>query len=50
MGEMNFHEIALPLIGVDDSTNRIFFEAGEFNLEEFITYSYADGLYLGGGD
>ena len=43
MGEDKFNEIAFPLLGVDDSMNRIFFEAGEFNLEEFIIYSFADG-------
>ena len=50
MGEEKFNQIAFPMIGVDDSTNRIFFEAGDFNLEEFILYSYADDYYLGGGD
>ena len=43
MGEKKFNEIAFPLLGVDDTTNRIFFEAGEFSLEEFIIYSFSHG-------
>ena len=42
MGENKFNDIAFPMIGKDDSVNRIFFEAGEFNLEEFMIYSYAN--------
>ena len=41
MDEEKFNKIAFSFLGVDDSMNRIFFEAGEFNLEEFILYSYA---------
>ena len=38
------------MLGSDDSVNRIFFEAGEFNLKEFIIYSYAHGHYIGNGN
>ena len=41
IGEEKFCEIAFPMLDTDDSVNRIFFEAGEFNLEEFLIYSYA---------
>ena len=41
-----FEEIAFPLIGVDDSVNRIFFEAGEFNLDEYIIHSYANSQFI----
>ena len=33
IGEIKFQEIAFPILGTDDSVNRIFFDAGEFNLE-----------------
>ena len=33
MGGKKFQQITFPMLGTDDSVNRIFFDAGEFNLE-----------------
>ena len=30
------------ILGVDDSVNRIFFEAGDFTLYEYMIHIYAD--------
>ena len=46
MGREEYSNIAFIILDTDDFMKRIFFEIGDFNLEEYIIYSFSNEQYL----
>ena len=41
-----FEKVAFPLVNYDDENLRLFFDAGAFNLKEYLTYSFLNNQFL----
>ena len=46
LGKNVFEKVAFPLVTYDDENLRLFFDAGAFNLKEYLTYSFLNNQLL----